>query len=134
MSKYAPLEKFLGNSTAVEISMKFEDIERIIGCSLPTSSKKYPAWWSNESSTHVQAEAWKSAGYRTASVNLADEKLLFIRETAAARPSLSPQSGKSPHPIFGCMKGSVTTPESVDLTAPSMPEWGEMASNAKRPE
>jgi hypothetical protein len=31
--------------------------------------------------------------------------------------------GKPGHPLFGCMKGTVTIPEGVDLTAPAYPEW-----------
>ena len=28
------------------------------------------------------------------------------------------------HPIFGCMKGTVTIPDDLDLTAPADPDWG----------
>ena len=28
------------------------------------------------------------------------------------------------HPAFGCMKGTMTIPDDLDLTAPADPEWG----------
>lgn len=30
------------------------------------------------------------------------------------------------HPIFGCMKGTMTIPSDLDLTAPVDPEWGKV--------
>lgn len=131
MSKYAPLETFLENSKKSEISMKFEEIEQIIDGNLPASSRKYPAWWSNESSTHVQADAWKNAGYKTVSVDIEDEKLVFVRDNKVEqRADMKPII----HPIFGCMEGTVTIPNGVDITEPAMPEWAEIATNAQLPE
>ncbi len=131
MGKYAPLETYLAQSTLAEIPMKFIDIERIIDGRLPASSRKYPAWWSNESSTHVQAEAWKNAGYKTVNVNVESEKLVFIRgNLVAPTAELKPRR----HPLFGCMKGTVTIAEGVDLTDPAMPEWAEIAENMRLPE
>ena len=30
------------------------------------------------------------------------------------------------HPIFGCMKGTMTIPDDLDLTAPADPDWGKI--------
>ena len=30
------------------------------------------------------------------------------------------------HPIFGCMKGTMTIPDDLDLTAPVDPDWGKV--------
>lgn len=30
------------------------------------------------------------------------------------------------HPMFGCMKGTMTIPDDLDLTAPADPEWGKV--------
>ena len=30
------------------------------------------------------------------------------------------------HPIFGCMKGTMTIPDGLDLTAPADPDWGKV--------
>jgi hypothetical protein len=32
----------------------------------------------------------------------------------------------SGHPLFGCMKGTVTIPEGADLTEPACPEWADL--------
>jgi hypothetical protein len=34
--------------------------------------------------------------------------------------------GKPGHPLFGCMKGTITIPEGVDLTEPACPEWADL--------
>jgi hypothetical protein len=31
------------------------------------------------------------------------------------------------HPVFGCMKGTITIAPGTDLTAPACPEWAELA-------
>ena len=136
MSKYAPLKAYLEQSTSVEVFLKFEEIEHIIGCPLPASSKKYPAWWSNDSSTHVQADAWRNAGYKTAQIDLGRENLVFIRDKTVkqSKPASEKETKPLSNPIFGCMKGTVTIPQGVDLTQPAMPEWSEIAQNAGLPE
>lgn len=131
MSKYAPLENFLEKSLKSEIPMMFGEIEKVIGGNLPDSSKKYHAWWSNESTTHVQAAAWQNAGYRTSQVDLESKKLVFLRVdnpgSAATKTNENPAENQPPqpyrHPVFGCMKGTVTIPDDVDLTEPADPDW-----------
>src|SRR5579875_1352586 len=52
-------------SRAAEIELAFEEVERIIGTSLPDSAAR-PQWWANETnpdSSHVQCRAWRTAGY-----------------------------------------------------------------------
>lgn len=122
MSKYAPLEDFLEGSKKSEVPMNFEEIEKLIGGKLPVSSKKYHAWWSNESTTHVQSVAWKNAGYKTAEVDLEGETLVF-RRIPKTPPPTTKKSG-APHPLFGCLKDIITIPDDLDLTQPADPEWG----------
>ncbi len=128
MSKYAPLESFLERVGKAEVTLSFAKIEKILDFQLPSSARKYAAWWSNNPTGHVNAAAWLSAGYKAAQVDLSDEKLVFIRDNA-----LTP-SPAQPHPIFGCMKGSVTIPDDLDLTEPAMPDWGDIAAQARLPE
>lgn len=33
------------------------------------------------------------------------------------------------HPAYGCMKGTLTIPEDLDLTAPADPDWGKVYDN-----
>jgi len=130
MSKYSPLESFLEHSGKAEMTLSFAKIEKILEFPLPTSARKYAAWWSNNATGHVNAEAWLSAGYKAAQVDLSDETLVFIRDNSLAK-SLTDSPN---HPIFGCMKGSVTIPDDLDLTEPAMPEWGDIADQARLPE
>ena len=63
MGKYLPLENYLKNLKANEISFTFEEIEKIIGGKLPPSANKYSQWWENDKS-HVQAKAWLNTGWK----------------------------------------------------------------------
>ena len=65
MGKYDPLQAHLKRQTATELQLSFAEIERILGAMLPNSAAR-PQWWSNVTdlkTTHVQREAWRSAGY-----------------------------------------------------------------------
>jgi hypothetical protein len=45
--------------------MSFAEIERVLGAMLPKGADR-PQWWANVSdpkTSHVQREAWRSAGY-----------------------------------------------------------------------
>jgi hypothetical protein len=128
-TKYEPLKKHLASKGFSEIPMRFSDIESIIKNNLPPSARKHRAWWSNNPSNSVITFAWLNAGYKTAKVDLTEEKLVFVRDNALAKAAAD-----TPHnPVFGCMKGSVTISDDLDLTAPAMPEWGAIAENARLP-
>jgi hypothetical protein len=119
--------------------MTFAEIEKIVGTPLP-NSQRYPAWWSNNPFNNVMTQVWLDAGFVTEQVDVASRKLVFRR--ARPRSSLgdeghisakadvgggSPPAAVSharPHPIVGCLKGSVRVAEGVDLTAPADPDWG----------
>ncbi|MGH8291527.1 MAG: DUF7662 domain-containing protein [Steroidobacteraceae bacterium] len=65
MSKYAPLRDYLMRQKYREFELTFKEIEAIIGGRLPSTADR-PQWWANVSdpaTTHVQREAWRSAGY-----------------------------------------------------------------------
>lgn len=133
MSKYEPLGIFLRKQTRSSIPMTFREIEQVVGGRLP-GSKKHRAWWSNNPSNNVMTHQWLGAGYETESVDIAGEKLVFRRarrpvanETPASSDS-SPDgvSDRKRHPIFGCMKGTITISPGVDITQPADPEWGKV--------
>lgn len=127
MSKYDPLTSHLAARNSDYISMSFAEIERQLGFPLPESSRKHRAWWSNNPSNNVMTKAWLAAGYETAQVDLEAEKLQFVRDNSTPQP---PHDAGS-HPIFGCMKGTVTIASGVDLTDPSEPEWAGIADTAQ---
>jgi len=136
MSKYDPLGSYLSNQKRSHIPMTFNEIEQILGVQLP-ASKQYPAWWSNNMSNNVMTRQWLDAGYQTESVDIASEKLIFRRvhkPSTTDIASVKTNNGTSKNdpqkpgrnPVFGCMKGTVTIPEDVDLTEPADPDWARL--------
>lgn len=80
MAKHDPLKRFLKRNSRSEIDLSFADIERMIGGLLPKSAER-PQWWADEgdpSSRHVQARAWREAGY-VAFLNPGAEQVIFRR-------------------------------------------------------
>lgn len=63
--KYVALKSYLQNSNQSVIQLTFQQIEEIIGDSLPMSATRHAeAWWSNNKD-HSQAISWLDAGYET---------------------------------------------------------------------
>jgi hypothetical protein len=111
------------------IPMSFREIERILKAELP-HSKTYRAWWSNNANNNVMTRQWLDAGYETESVDIEGEKLVFrrIEEGRRSKSGRTTESAdvSSRDPIFGCMKGTLTIPPDLDLTAPADPDWGKV--------
>jgi hypothetical protein len=63
MSKYQPLKDFLQNTYKTTVVLTFQEIEEIIGNSLPDSASIHSAWWANDTTHHVHAKAWLEAGW-----------------------------------------------------------------------
>ena len=123
MSKYAPLAAYLGQVSGSEAPMTFAEIERVIGHALP-SSKKYPAWWSNNPSNNVMTKAWLSAGFQTERVDVARQRLVFRRTADVERASSAfAGSGGLLQRIQARLAGTVTVAPGVDLTAPVSDIW-----------
>lgn len=79
-SNYYPLYKHLRDSGKDEIKMKFSQIEKIIGKSLPSSAGAFPSWWGNNLKKRTgQSKAWLDAGYRSHGVDL-DTKTINFRK------------------------------------------------------
>ncbi len=77
--KYRRLGAFLNAQSFQTVPMTFAAIEAIIGDALPPSARKHRAWWSNNPSNAVITYEWLGAGYRSAEVSLADERLMFVK-------------------------------------------------------
>jgi hypothetical protein len=80
MRKYDPLAKFLEDSARTEGTaiLSFAQIEDLTGKALPMSAHRHRSWWGNDS-YHVQAVAWRAAGWRVFKVDLARQVVTFIR-------------------------------------------------------
>lgn len=74
--KYTPLESYLRDLPARqrEITLPFEQIERILHDKLPASAYQYQAWWSYEKNPHQPEKiAIANAGWRVDAVNLSEK-------------------------------------------------------------
>jgi len=140
MSKYDPLLHHLTASRG-PVELTFDDVEGLLGSSLPASARRYPAWWSNSGGTHVQAHAWMAAGYRTEDVDITSGRVRFVPEvgaagfgemkqakfeTKAATEASKPSGVATRHPAFGALKGLITLLPDVDYTQPADPDWGKV--------
>jgi len=140
MGKYEPLSEYLRKSGQSHVRMRFEEIERVLGFPLPPSSRRHRAWWSNNAANNVMTNAWIDAGYRTEDVDLEGGRLVFRRVASTERgfaeerpPAAFGQSpaapgceekGKGLMDLYGCLKGTVTLVDGVDLTQPADADWG----------
>ena len=101
--------------------MTFAEIERVLGESLP-ASKSSRAWWSNNPGNNVMTKEWLDAGYRAEAVDIAAEKLVFVRRKEPDDTLVAPR-----HPAFGFMKGLLIPVDGYDPTEPMFPDWEEYA-------
>lgn len=117
MGKYEPLQRYLSGKKAGEIRVSFRDVEQILGFSLPESAFRYPAWWSNDATSHSHSRAWIEAGWKTEQVDVEGRKLTF-RKRQRNEPEGQPRPS-----IFGGLKGTVKVMPGVDLTEPTGVVW-----------
>lgn len=86
MSKYEPLGEYLGSCEGPVVVARFDQLERILGFSLPDSARRHAAWWANQAGPgHVQAAAWQGAGWATRNLDLGGESVEFERRTDYSR-------------------------------------------------
>ena len=84
MTKYGPLQDYLGESPARQLTLSFSKIEEIIGDSLPDSAWRHRAWWGNDhSGYHPHAQAWLTAGWRVEEVDQVEGHVTFVRREGA---------------------------------------------------
>jgi hypothetical protein len=83
MSKYDPLRDYLERTAEhrAEMTLSFEQMESILGFSLPRSAHQYRAWWANPRSPdqHPYAQAWLAAGWKVDSVDQDEGWVRFRR-------------------------------------------------------
>lgn len=96
----------------------------------PPFARKHRPWWSNHPSNNAVTRSWLAVGYRTSRVDIANERLVFIKVDPRGLHDPSsrvPEKDSGKHPVFGCLAGTVTVAEDLDLTSPAMSEWADMA-------
>jgi hypothetical protein len=77
-AKWVPFRYYLRvqRAKAAALTLRFRQIEDILGDGLPRPARKYAEWWANDAST-AQAQAWLEEGWRVASADLARETVVF---------------------------------------------------------
>lgn len=75
-TKYYPLHEYLRPLAQGEpITLTFDEIEAILGASLPPSARVSRAWWAN--STTPQGQAWLDAGWLVDAVDIEQAWAVF---------------------------------------------------------
>jgi hypothetical protein len=80
--KYTPLENFLRDLPVSqrEVTLRFEEIERILKSTLPTSAYEDRRWWDHETEgNHVSGRAWSNAGWKIESLDVKKKWVKLIR-------------------------------------------------------
>lgn len=79
--KYSPLYRYLVGLKKNEWPTSFAELEQLLEFELPDSARVHRPWWANqgERGGHSHALAWEMAGWHTSKVDMAGEKLIFVR-------------------------------------------------------
>lgn len=88
-TRYESLQRHLGRLSEDRRDFSFNEIESILGRSLPPSASGAHGrqWWAN-TSTHSQGQAWLNAGWKVNTVDIARRRVEFRRFIqGAGRPS-----------------------------------------------
>jgi hypothetical protein len=117
MGKYDPLKTFLAGQAADRVPISFAEIEHLVGAPLP-SSKRHPAWWSNNPSNNPMTRAWLAAGYKTEQVDTAAQRLVFRRTEDPAA-----DGGDWLAKLHAALGGTVRVAPGYDLTEPTGEIW-----------
>lgn len=76
---YVPLHAYLEHRYASNVVLTFDQIESLLGFSLPASARTEPEWWTSEvGPSDGHTNTWTAAG-RTATPNLLARNVAFIR-------------------------------------------------------
>lgn len=80
MSKYAPLADYLRNLDGSEVTLSFDEIERILGFSLPATASRFRPYWSNSGVKDGHpGRLWRGAGWRQVRLDLTGRHVSFRR-------------------------------------------------------
>jgi hypothetical protein len=80
--KYAFLEHYLRDlpESQSEVTLDFEQIERILNDKLPASAYESRTWWEHEKEgNHVNRRAWLNAGWKMEGLDVNQKWVRFVR-------------------------------------------------------
>jgi hypothetical protein len=79
--EYRGLYAYLEHRYATVVVLTFEQIEALLGCTLPTAARTEREWWTTTGETQGHSVAWTEAG-RTAAPSLGAGIVTFERRPA----------------------------------------------------
>lgn len=83
MSKYAPLADYLRNLDRSEVTLSFDEIERLLGFRLPPTAGRFRPYWSNSGVKDGHpGRLWREAGWRQIRLDLTGRHVSFRRSEA----------------------------------------------------
>jgi hypothetical protein len=98
-TKYSPLSRYLLRRAkyASHVTLRFAEIEGIIGDNLPFGALRTKEWWTNTSRTS-QGQAWLNVGWKVQDVDL-DKRTVTLARVAGVetKPMKSRKRKKSTH-------------------------------------
>jgi len=80
--KYTPLENYLRDlpESQREVSLGFQQIEKILNALLPASAYEDRRWWDHETEgNHLTKRAWANAGWKIESLDVNKQRVKLIR-------------------------------------------------------
>lgn len=80
--KYTPLENYFHDlpKSQSEVTLRFEQIEKILKSKLPASAYEDRRWWDHETEgNHVNKRAWSNAGWKIKSLDVSKQWVKLIR-------------------------------------------------------
>ena len=81
-SKYTPLEYYLRGlpESQREVTLGFQQIERILNAKLPSSAYEDRRWWDHETEgNHINKRAWANAGWKIEILDVNKKRVKLIR-------------------------------------------------------
>ena len=84
MTKYEALGQYLDHCEALQITLSFKTLERLLGCGLPAEAKADREWWANRRTGNArQCDAWTRAGWQVCFADLHRREVTFVKYTVA---------------------------------------------------
>ena len=78
-SKYHPLYAYLRDHAQDEVTLTFNQIEKLIGSPLPEGAKIERGWWGNRKEGSAHAKSWRTAGFQVKALDLERHKVVFAK-------------------------------------------------------
>ncbi len=80
--KYTRLAHYLHDaaSSGSEVTLRFEQIERIVQGKLPPSAYQSGPWWGDSAHAQIEAIAWMDECWMIGTVDLKEKWVKFVRQ------------------------------------------------------